>query len=113
MSVDTVRLPAPSADQGEEETVVLFAIGEAEYHVSAKPKMNVALKYLRAARSKGEDAAAAELLASLLGEEGFNALCDYDELTPEQFEAVTKIAQQHVLGALEASRGNGGRGSNR
>ncbi len=105
-----VSLPAPSQEVEEVETIVLFTIGDEEYRIPKKPKANVALKYLKNVRDRGEDFAAAELLAEVLGEDGFNALAEYDELTDDQFEAVQKAAQKHVLGAMEKNRGNSGRG---
>jgi hypothetical protein len=90
--------------------VTLFTIGDKEYLIPAKPKVNIALRYLKNVRDKGDDIAAAELMAELLGEDGFNDLAEYDDLTPEQFEAVVKSAQKHVLGALEKQRPNSKRG---
>lgn len=108
-----IELPAPSGEQTEVATVVLFKIGDTEYRIPEKPNANVALKYLKDVRDKGEDFAAANLLATLLGEDGFNDLAEYDELTDTQFEAVMKAAQKHVLGAMEKTRGNSGRGPRR
>lgn len=105
-----IALPAPVAEQGSVETVPLFTIGDEEFRIPAKPRVNLALKYLHQAKTIGEDKAAANLLAALLGDEGFAALAEYDDLTPEQFDAVMAAAQKHTLGALEKTRGNGQRG---
>lgn len=111
MAFEPVHIPAPEEEKGEPEKVTLFFLGDTEYQVPAVPEANVALRYLRDVRTQGEEQAAANLMVSLLGEEGFDALCDYRGLTSKQLEAVMKAAQQHVLGALEATRGNSGRGS--
>lgn len=108
-----VELPAPSEQTDDIPTVVLFSIGGQEYRIPEKPKVNIALKYLVAVERDGEDAAAAMLLRNLLGDEGFEGLADYDDLTADQFEAVMKAAQKHALGALENKRPNSGRGPRR
>jgi hypothetical protein len=41
------------------------------------------------------------LLAKLLGEDGYRALREYDDLTAEQFQQITEIASRLTLGALE------------
>lgn len=107
---DVVALPAPGSSSKPVETVVLFSIGDREFRIPSKPKVNTSLRYLRNVRTLGEDRAASELLAELLGEEGFNALADYDDLTADQFTAVVRAAQKHVLGSLEDNRGNSARG---
>ena len=52
-------------------------------------------------------------MAEMLGEDGFNALAEYDDLKPEQFDAIQALIEKHVLGSLERTRGNGRRGSRR
>ncbi|MDQ3760971.1 MAG: hypothetical protein M3460_04530 [Actinomycetota bacterium] len=101
---------APEPDTPEDE-IELFSIDGVAYTIPAKPRVNVALKYLWHVRQYGEDRAAAELMESLLGPKGFQALVEYDDLQPEQFGQILTIAQQHVLGALEGVRGNSVRGS--
>lgn len=93
--------------------VDLFSIDGVSYQIPAKPRVNVALRYLWHAKQYGEDAAAAELLEALLGEKGFKALVEYDELGPEDFTAILKAAQKVTLGALEEAQGESGRGRNK
>lgn len=108
-----VDLPAPSEQPAEVEMRDLFRIGETMYQVPAKPKVNVALRYLKNVREQGPDLAAAELMVEMLGEDGFNALAEYDDLTADQFEQIQKLLQEHVLGAMEKNRGNSSRGQRR
>ena len=95
------------------EMVDLFSIDGVTYQIPAKPRMNVALRYLWHARQHGVDRAAAELLEALLGEQGFAALVEYDDLTPEQFQAIMAAAQKVTMGALEQLSGEAGRGSSK
>lgn len=88
----------------EVETVELFSIDGVSYHIPTKPRVNVALKYLKMARDEGTDAAAAFLLEKLLGEEAYNALMDFDDLTDEALGQIVEAAQKVTLGGLEAPK---------
>lgn len=86
------------------ETVELFSIDGKSYSIEKKPRVNVALKYLKIARNEGADAAGAFLLEKLLGEEAYEALLDYDDLTPENLAAIVEAAQKATLGDLETPK---------
>lgn len=93
-------------ERAEEDRIILFFIGEKAYSIPKQPRANVALKYLRDLRDSGDEIAQANMLAGLLGEEGFNALCDSEDVLTEQFEAIVNIAAARVLGALEQTSKN-------
>jgi len=97
----------------EAPSVELFSLDGVSYTIPAKPRVNLALRYLWHAKQYGEDRAAAELLESLLGAEGFEALMNYDDLTGDQFEAIMAAATKYTLGALEDGTGKSGSGRNR
>lgn len=100
-----------SKDDGSEAARVrLFSIDGVDYTIPAKPRVNIALKYLWHAKQFGEDRAAAEMLEALLGSDGFEALVNYDDLEPAQLQQIMQLAAKHTLGALEATKGNSGRG---
>jgi hypothetical protein len=63
--------------------------------------MNVGLQFLHLSRDQDDSAAMDYLLAKLLGEDGYRALREYDDLTAEQFQQITEIASRLTLGALE------------
>jgi hypothetical protein len=92
------------------EMVDLFTIDEVTYQIPAKPNVNIALKYLRVLKRQGELVATSGLLEDLLGEEGFEALTNYEDLTEEDFEAVMTAAQKVTMGSLENTLGNSGSG---
>lgn len=94
-----------SKDESETETVELFTLNGKTYSIPNKARINVALRYLDEARNKGQDMAAAYLLETLIGREGYEALMDYDDLTPELFQTVVLAAQKVVLGGLEGPKG--------
>jgi hypothetical protein len=105
-----IELTSTATDTGPPEMVDLFSSDGTTYQIPAKPRVNIALRFLWHARQYGEDRAAAELLESLLGAKGFQALVEYDDLKPEQFMAIMGAAQKVTLGALEAAQGNSASG---
>jgi hypothetical protein len=90
----------------EVEQVELFSIDGKSYTIANKPRLNVALKSLKLARKDGEEAAAAYMLEAVLGEEAFDALTEYEDLTPETFTAIFQAAQKVVFGGLEGPKGH-------
>ncbi|MFE2407126.1 hypothetical protein ACFXDE_02145 [Kitasatospora sp. NPDC059408] len=90
-----------TAPRADEKRVPLFYIDDVEYTIPARPRMNVALQYMHLAKDQGDAVAADYLLGSLLGEDGYRALREYDQLTPEQFQQITAIATRQTMGALE------------
>ena len=84
-----------------EERVPLFYIDDREYTIPKRPRMNIALEFMHLARERNDSAAMDYLLEKLLGKEGYQALRDYDDLTPQQFQQITDIATRLTLGALE------------
>lgn len=100
-----------SASADEVELVDLFSIDGKVYQVPAKPRLNVALRYLDEMRRRGEIFAGMKLLEDLLGDEGFKALMEYDGLTSENLNAVLKVASELALGSLEEPDPKSGGGS--
>jgi hypothetical protein len=89
----------------EVEQVELFKLNGKSYTIPNKARANVSLKYLNLLRKEGDAAASAYLLTTLLGEEAFDALTEYDDLTTEQFTDVVGAAQKVVLGELDNPKG--------
>jgi hypothetical protein len=99
-------------DGAEEELVPLFSLDGTTYSVPAKPRVHVALQYLTDARQHGEQMAQMMLLEKLLGEKGYKALSEFEDLTPEDLSAISDEAAKLTLGALEQpDSGNGSGGS--
>lgn len=86
----------------DESRKVLFSIDGVDYTIPARPRPNLALKFMWQTKTLGEDEAGINLLIAMLGEEGFEALSNYEQLTTEQFVQVMTIAQDVAMGALEA-----------
>lgn len=84
-----------------EERVPLFYIDDVEYSVAKRPGVNVGLQFMHLYRTEGEQSAVDYLLGKLLGDDGYRALREYDDLTAEQFQQICEIATKLTLGAME------------
>ncbi len=96
-----VRLATTGAHLSER--VPLFYIDDQVYTIAAKPRPNVALRYMYTLKTRGEQIATAQLLEDLLGHDAYLALMDHDDLEQEQLTAIMQIAQKLTMGALEAA----------
>jgi hypothetical protein len=85
-------------------TVELFSIDGKAYSVPTSVRPNEALKVMHFTRTRGETAGVSYMLESMLGEEGYLALLDYDDLEEEDLEKIIKIASEIVAGALEGPK---------
>jgi len=83
------------------ERVELFSIDDVTYTIPNKVRVNVQLKYLYTLKTEGEMAATYEVLHELLGDDGYQALMNYDDLTEEDFNDVVQVAQKIVMGESE------------
>lgn len=87
-----------------EEREPLFYIDDVEYTIAKRPSPSVGLKCLHLFRTRGDGVATDYVLAKLLGSEGYQALLDYDDLEPEEYEQICKIAVRRALGSLEVPK---------
>jgi hypothetical protein len=102
-----VEITTPQRPEGyKEDRVTVFSIDGTDYTVPARPRPNIAVRFLWRQKEAGVMQAASELLESMLGTEGFKALSEYDDLTDEQFSQVLAIVQKVALGSLEKATGN-------
>lgn len=88
----------------EVEQIELFSIDGVSYTIPNKARVNVGLKYMKLMRDQSANAADAWLLEALLGKEAFEALTNYDDLTPEVLEAIVAAAAKVVLGEMETPK---------
>lgn len=88
----------------EVETIELFSIDGTSYTIPNKARVNVGLRYMKIMRDEGGSAADAWLLEALLGKEAFEALMDYDDLTPDVLEQIVEAAAKVVLGEMETPK---------
>jgi hypothetical protein len=105
---EPVRLT--SKPEVEDDRVVLFYVDDEAYSIPKKIGRNYGLRYLRTARKQGEALAAQELLETLIGEEGYEALMDCDGLEDEDLDRIMEQLRDGALGAVEEAPGKGRRG---
>lgn len=100
MGVKIIKKKLPDT----EPTVELFTLGDGDdersYHVPARPRPNISLKYLRMVREDGEAVATSYLLEALLGKDGFRDLSEYEGLEPEDLQAVMKAARELTMSSV-------------
>jgi len=108
-----MALELTTNSETEVEKVHLFSIDGKPYYIPNKVRMNLQLKLMRLMKKSPEEATA-WLLEELLKDSdgGYEALEEYDDLTPEILESVFKAACLVVFGMTdeqleEAARGNG------
>lgn len=89
------------------ETKALFSINGTEYVIPAKPRPNIALKYLWSLKNTAnEEMAAAQLLEDMLGKKGWEALVTFEDLTVDQFKQVLDIAKDTAMAGMDTALGN-------
>jgi hypothetical protein len=94
-------------DKGEPiKMVELFEIDDKPYSVPLKPSPTVGLKYLHILKHEGQQEAAYYMLSTMLGEAGYEALMNYEQLTEEQYNFVLGAALRIATGKNERPKGN-------
>ena len=83
------------------EYVDLFEIDDVTYQVPRYPSPTIGLKFLHILKTKGQEEAAHFMLTSMLSEEGYEALMNFDQLTQEQYDFVLTAAIRIATGKTE------------
>jgi hypothetical protein len=97
-------------DRDAEPRIPCFEIDSVVYTIAAKVATNTALKYAHIGRTQGQDAAVDYMLGVVLGEDGYAALREFDDLEEDDLTAIINGANQIMQGALEAPKGKRSRG---
>jgi hypothetical protein len=99
---------------GAAERVPLFYVGDTEFTMPAHPGANIALEYMEILAGSGDSADGAQkaeaqaytyLFRKMLGDDGYKALKDCDDLTMADLGQLISILVKHTMGALEAPKG--------
>lgn len=98
-----VRLTSKSATPATR--IVLFYVDDEEYSIPKRVGRNHGLRYLRTSRKQGEALAAQELLEVLIGEDGYEALMNCDDLKDEQLDQIMTRLRDMALGEVEDEEG--------
>lgn len=87
------------------ERVPLFTIDDTPYYIAKSVPANKALRYMHIGRIQGTEAQVDYMLGVLLGQEGYEALMGFDDLTTDNLTDVIKACQKVMTGAVEAPKG--------
>jgi len=87
-----------------DQRVDAFSINGTMYSILTRPKTNVGLRYIHLARTRGSEIAVDFMLEVLLGEAGYQALMDFDDLTEDDLKAVIDAASKIMAGAVETPK---------
>jgi hypothetical protein len=112
-----------TADHADDEieTIHVFSIDGVEYHMPAHPPANIGLRFTDIIGTEGGPAAQAWLFREMLGDDGYEALLECEDITDEQIEKIGEMVGDVALAAAKDKQGNraarrssqrnGGRGS--
>lgn len=102
---EIISLRSRPAGERDEQRKPVFEIDGTVYTIATKPIVSTAMKYAHMARTVGRDEAVDFMLEALLGEEGYTALREFDDLTENDLERVITIASKIMAGATERPKG--------
>jgi hypothetical protein len=94
-----------AAERGPEERVVLFSLDDQEFTIPRKFPVNLGLKVIRTMRKRGEAIAMAELLEEVIGEDAYEALVNYPDITNDDIARLMQIVNDLALGSLDGPKG--------
>lgn len=101
-----IELKTKEGAKKEVPMVDLFSIDGTVYQMAARPKANVALRYLVDLRGEGALMAEMRLMEALIGVDGYAALANHEDLEPSELQAIQTQAAALALGVLEDTAGN-------
>lgn len=93
-----------SKPAAERSMVDLFSIDGVMYQMPVNLGANVALGYMKLARTHGQEAAMGWALEKVIGEAGYNALMECDEITTADLETIMKVVHDNVMGPVEVPK---------
>lgn len=85
--------------------IPIFYLDDVEYTIPEYISPRVFLKYMWDKRS-GSEFSDLDLLVSVLGEDAYRALMNYESLTKEEWSQITEIIKEYAAGAVEDSAKN-------
>lgn len=94
----------PDEEREPERRVVLFTIDGKAYSIPKKFPVGLGLKIIRTVRLHGEELAMAELLSEVLGDDAYDALINYRDLTPENLMDLMLKVRELALGGLQGPK---------
>lgn len=80
-------------------------VNRVEYTMPEKPNAGMALKYLKAARTMGDQSAMSWLFELAIGEDAYEKLSDETDFSMDDLGVLMETVVKRALGGLEAPKG--------
>jgi hypothetical protein len=93
--------PREVRDAEQIEVINAFTIDDKEYFMPVEVDWHHAVKSLDIAAREGEASAVAYQLRTLLGEEGYRALIDFEDIDRDDFQAICELANKIIMSSSE------------
>lgn len=96
---EPIRIEPAGGDEeadGAVEQIHAFSIGDKDYYVPTQVPFHHSVKAMEIMAARGEAAAITYTMRTVLGDEAYTALIEFEGLQEEQFEAILKLANQIV-----------------
>lgn len=90
-----------TSSKKEYEKVELFSIDGKPYFIEKRPRLALALKLTKMIKAGQQEEAVVLLMEELVGEEGYEALLNYEDLDENVLAQIITAAQQEVFGEKE------------
>ena len=94
----------PVTGDDARSTIPVFSIDDKTYSVPAKVRMNQSLRVMHIQRTQGQEAAMDYMMGMMLGDEGYEALMAYDDLTDAVMSDILEIVVSLVYGQVEVPK---------
>lgn len=88
-------------DAEEIEVIHAFTLDGQEYFMPVEVDWHHAVRSLDIAAEQGEAAAVAYQLRILLGEDGYRALVNFEDIRREDFQAICELANKIIMSSSE------------
>jgi hypothetical protein len=99
-----VSKPKAERDGDEVEMIHVFTVDGIEYYMPRQVEFHVAMQSMEIAATQGEAAAVRFQLLTLLGEDGYRALVEFQDLESEHFTAIAAIANKIIMSSQESGK---------
>jgi hypothetical protein len=96
--IEVLELNSEDMEEDEPDLVEIFRLDGKPYYVDRNRGAGVAMRMLKTFRVEGEEAAIADMLLELLGEQAFDDLSNYPRIRPRHLAQVLLSCQKAILG---------------
>ena len=96
--ITVLDLHSEDAEELEPDLVEIFRLDGKPFYIDRNIGTGVTLRFLKAIKKDGENAAVATMLTELLGDEAYDALANFPGVTAKHFGQILLSCQKALLG---------------